>query len=123
MYDESSRTVFCKDTNYFANAGIRNKRIGQNYHPSNNKIERLNGEIHDREKIFRGLKKMDTLVLDDMSMYSNFTKKHRSLYDKIPAEHALIKVDGKNKWKTLIQNTNLNKTTNYFFLNLGKNSN
>ena len=35
-------------------------------------MERLNGEIRDREKVFRGLKKMDTPVLDGMRVYYNF---------------------------------------------------
>ena len=39
----------------------------------------------------------------------NFIKKHESLKGNIPAEQAMIKVDGKNKWITLIQNTLLNK--------------
>lgn len=32
---------------------------------NNNKMERLNGEIRDREKTMRGLKKMDTPILTD----------------------------------------------------------
>lgn len=75
---------------------------------SNNNIqERLNGEFRDREKVFRGLKKMDTPILEGMKAYYNFTKKHGSLNGKTPAESAMIKVDGKNKWKTIIQNASL----------------
>ena len=43
---------------------------------NNNKMERLNGEIRDREKVFRGLKRMDAPVLDGTRVYYNFTKKH-----------------------------------------------
>jgi hypothetical protein len=76
---------------------------------NNNKMERLNGEIRDREKVFRGLKKMDTPILDGMKVYYNFTKKHGALKGKTPSESALIKVDGKNRWKTMIQNASLYK--------------
>ena len=76
---------------------------------NNNKMERLNGEIRYREKVFRGLKKMDTPILEGMKAYYNFTKKHGSLKGQTPAEAAKITVDGKNKWKTIIQNALLYK--------------
>ena len=76
---------------------------------NNNKMERLNGEIRDREKVFRGLKKMDTVVLDGMRVYYNFTKKHGGINGMTPAEASLIEVDGKNRWKTIIQNASLYK--------------
>ena len=44
-----------------------------------------------------------------MKAYYNFTKKHGSLDGKTPAEQAKILVDGKNKWKTIIQNASLHK--------------
>ncbi len=76
---------------------------------NNNKMERLNGEIRDREKVFRGLKKKDTPIFDGMKAYYNFTKKHSALKGKTPAEQAMIKVDGLNRWKTIIQNASLYK--------------
>ena len=33
---------------------------------NNNKMERINGEIRDREKTMRGLKKKDTEILDEL---------------------------------------------------------
>ncbi len=108
-YMTSSKKVFGKKTQHTANAGIRSKKTGQNFHPSNNKMERLNGEIRDREKVFRGLKKMDTSVLDGMRVYYNYTKKHGALKGQTPAESAKIIVDGKSKWKTIIQNASLHK--------------
>ena len=110
-YMKSSKRVFGKKTHHTANAGIRSKRTGQKFHPSNNKMERLNGEIRDREKVFRGLKKMDTAILDGMRVYYNFIKKHGSLKGRTPAQASMIEVDGKNKWKTIIQNASLNTTT------------
>ena len=67
------------------------------------------GEIRDREKVFRGLKKMDTAIIDGMRVYYNFTKKHGALKGQTPAESAMIKIDGANKWKTIIQNASLYK--------------
>ena len=104
-YMKSSKKVFGKKTNHIRHIHIAGKRDRDN----NNKMERLNGEIRDREKVFRGLKKLDTPIIDGMKAYYNFTKKHGSLKGKTPAEQAMIEVDGKNKWITLIQNASLYK--------------
>ena len=104
-YMKSSKKVFGKDTNHVRHIHIAAKRDKDN----NNKMERLNGEIRDREKVFRGLKKMDTAVLDGMRVYYNYTKKHSGIGGMTPAEASLIEVDGKNRWKTLIQNASLHK--------------
>lgn len=61
-----------------------------------------------REGILRTQKK-DTLILDGMKAYYNFTKKHGALKGKAPSEAALIEVNGKNRWKTIIQNASLYK--------------
>ncbi len=106
-YMKSSKKVFGKKTNHVRHIHLAGKRDKDN----NNKMERLNGEIRDREKVFRGLKKMDTPVLDGMRVYYNFTKKHGSLDGKTPAEASKIEVEGTNKWKTIIQNASLNKAT------------
>ena len=45
---------------------------------------------------------MDTGVLDGMRVY--YTKKHAGINGITPAQASLIEVDGKNKWKTIIQN-------------------
>jgi transposase-like protein len=39
---------------------------------NNNKMERLNGEVRDREKVMRGLKKIDTSVLPGYQKYHNY---------------------------------------------------
>jgi hypothetical protein len=38
---------------------------------NNNKMERLNGEIRDREKVMRSLKKDDTPILTGMQIFHN----------------------------------------------------
>ena len=52
---------------------------------------------------------MDTAVLDGMRVHYNFTKKHSGIDGATPAEASLIEVDGKNRWKTIIQNASLNQ--------------
>jgi transposase-like protein len=39
---------------------------------NNNKMERLNGEIRDREKTMRGLKTKDTPILTDYQIFHNY---------------------------------------------------
>jgi putative transposase len=71
---------------------------------NNNKMERMNGEIRDREKTMRGLKTKDTAILQGYQLYHNFIREHQALNGKTPAEACGIKVEGKNKWRTLIEN-------------------
>ena len=104
-YMKSSKKVFGKKTNHIRHIHIAGKRDRDN----NNKMERLNGEIRDREKVFRGLKKFDTPLIDGMKVYYNYTKKHGSLDGRTPAKEAMIEVDGKNRWKTIIANASLHK--------------
>jgi transposase-like protein len=71
---------------------------------NNNKMERFNGEIRDREKTMRGLKKKDTPILSGYQIFHNYIRKHEGLEGKTPAETCGIEIKGKNKWLTLIQN-------------------
>ena len=79
---------------------------------NNNKMERLNGEIRDREKIMRGLKKDDTLILRGYQVFHNYIRPHEGLNGKTPAEACGVTVEGKNKWLTLIQNASNLKMNN-----------
>ena len=112
-YQKAARKIFGNGTYHKSDAGIRSKRVGPsgkvcgaNYHPSNNKMERLNGTIRDREKVFRGLGTPDTPVFDGMRVHYNHCRKHDSI-KKTPAEAAGIHTEGASKWKTLIQNSSL----------------
>ena len=71
---------------------------------NNNKMERFNGEIRDKEKTMRGLKKEDTPILKGYQLFHNFVRPHEGLDGKIPSEACGISVQGNNKWLTLIQN-------------------
>ncbi len=101
-YQKASKRIFGKKTTHTKHIHIQGDM-------NNNKMEGLNGEIRDREKVFRGLKKMNTPIIDGMKAYYNFTKKHGALKGRTPSEEALIKVDGKNRWKTIIENASLYK--------------
>ena len=112
-YQKAARKIFGTKTYHKSDAGIRSKRIGPsgktsgaNYHPSNNKMERLNGTIRDREKTFRGLGAPDTPVFDGMRVHYNHCRRHDAIA-KTPAEAAGIHTEGRNKWKTIIQNSSL----------------
>jgi putative transposase len=70
----------------------------------NNKMERINGEIRDREKTMRGLKTKTTPILQGMQIFHNYIRPHEGLEGKTPAEACGIKIEGDNKWITLIQN-------------------
>lgn len=71
---------------------------------NNNIQERLNGEFRDREKVFRGLKKDDSPAIVGIQFYHNYIRSHMSLDGDTPADRVGIKINGDNKWLTIIQN-------------------
>jgi hypothetical protein len=75
----------------------------------NNKMERMNGEIRDREKTMRGLKIDETPILTGYQLFHNYIRPHESLGGKTPADLCGITIEGKNKWITLIQNAGQQK--------------
>ena len=76
---------------------------------NNNKMERLNNEIHDREKVMRSLKNPETPIIAGYQIFHNYVRPHMALDGATPAERAGITVEGENKWLTLIQNASLEK--------------
>ena len=70
----------------------------------------MNGEIRDREKTMRGLKRKRRPILQGYQLYHNFIRPHEALGGQTPAEAAGIKVEGNDKWLTIIQNASQNKT-------------
>ena len=79
---------------------IRDIRMDGTVH--NNKMERMNGELRDRERVMRTLEKADTPILTGIQIYHNYIRPHEGLDGKTPAEVAGIKIA--NRWLTLIQN-------------------
>jgi transposase-like protein len=75
---------------------------------NNNKIERFNGEVRDREKVMRGLKKVNTSILTGYQIYHNYMRPHEALKGETPADKCGIKIQGINKWQTIIENAAVN---------------
>lgn len=86
-----------KKTQHIRHIHIKNDR-------NNNKMERLNGEIRDRERVMRSLKTDDSPIILGMQIHHNFNRNHMGIKNKTPAEACGINVQGNNKWLTLIQN-------------------
>ncbi len=57
---------------------------------NNKKMERLNGEVHDREKVMRGLKITNTPVLAGYQIYHNYFRPYMALNGKTPAQVSVI---------------------------------
>jgi transposase-like protein len=77
---------------------------------NNNKMERFNGEVRDREKVMRGLKVKDTPIISGYQLFHNYIRPHEALEGKTPSEACGITIEGKNKWLTLIQNASRQTT-------------
>ena len=73
---------------------------------NNNRMERFNGEV--RQKVMRTLKRPDTPILSGYQIYHNYIRPHEALHGKTPSEVAGIKICGKDKWMTIIQNAKSN---------------
>jgi len=95
-YSVASNCIFPKANH------VRHIRLQGDH--NNNKMERLNGEIRDREKTMRGLKRKRTPIFSGYQIYHNYIRPHESLNGKTPSEACGIVIEGQNKWKTLIQN-------------------
>ena len=70
-------------------------------------MERLNGEFRDREKVARGLKKDNSPLINGYQIFHNYIRPHMGLDGKTPSEACGIKIEGENKWRTLIENAKM----------------
>ena len=52
----------------------------------------------------RGLERKDSPLLTGYQLFHNYIRPHMDLKGKTPAEVAGIRVDGLDKWLTIIQN-------------------
>ena len=57
----------------------------------------------------RGIKKQDTPIIEGYKIFHNYIRTHEGLNGITPAEASGIKVEGDNKWITLIQNAQVSK--------------
>jgi len=60
--------------------------------------------ISHREKVMRSLKKIIP-ILPGYQIYHNFIRENQGIANLTPAEKCGIRIEGENKWMTLIQNT------------------
>lgn len=74
------------------------------------KLKRSKEEILDCEKTMRGLKEIDAPVLKGCQIFHNYIRPHISLDGQTPADKCGIKIEGNNKWVTIIQNASKKKT-------------
>ena len=72
-------------------------------------MEKLNGEFRDMEKVVRGIKKVDSVIIDGYQLYHNYLRPHSSLNNDTPASRAGVIIKGDNKWITIIQNASREK--------------
>jgi transposase-like protein len=102
----SYHDAFVKEywTNRQVDSTVHIRQISLTGKHNNNKVERLNGEIRDREKVMRSLKKADSPILTGYQLFHNYIRPHIALDGQTPAQKAGIEVKGKDKWLTLIQN-------------------
>jgi transposase-like protein len=76
----------------------------------NEKMESFNGNtVRAREKTMRSLKREDTPILAGMQIFHNYVRPHMALGGETPSSRAGIKVEGENKWLTLIQTASLKR--------------
>ncbi len=101
-FSSAFESAFYREKKALAIEHIRHVRMSGDR--NNNRMERFNGEVRDREKVMRSLKKTDSPILAGCQIYHNYIRPHMALDGKTPADRAGITVKGKDKWMTLIQN-------------------
>jgi hypothetical protein len=62
--------------------------------------------------LVRSLRKTDTPILTGYQIYHNYVRPHEALDGKTLAEACGIKVQGQDKWLTIIQNASKQKPKN-----------
>jgi putative transposase len=72
----------------------------------NSKVERLHGSIRDREVVMRGMdhKESAQTLMEALRIYHNYIRTHQGLDGRTPAEASGIRMEGSNKWMTLLKN-------------------
>jgi hypothetical protein len=63
-------------TNKLSESTVHVRQIALAGQHNNNTMERFNGEIRDRERVTRNLKKEDTPILTGMQIFHNYIRPH-----------------------------------------------
>jgi transposase-like protein len=107
-FESAFRSAYRRENEALMVQHIRHVRMSGD--KNNNRMKRLNGEIRDREKVMRSLKKTDSPILTGYQLFHNYVRPHMALENNTPAEKAGIHVKGKDKWLTIIQNASVEKS-------------
>ena len=91
-------------TNHGNSGAVHVREISLKGTVHNNKMERMNGEVRDRERVMRGVKKADSPIFKGCQIYHNYIRPHEGLGGRTPADACGIAIKGENKWLTIIQN-------------------
>ncbi len=93
-YTDGIEQAFGADTEHIAVKGLTAEI-------NNNLIERFHSTLKTRERVFRGLKTRDSVLLDGWLIHYNYIRPHEALGDRTPAEAA--KVDRPfDSWKGVV---------------------
>ena len=57
----------------------------------------MNGELRQREKVMRSLKRRDTSILSGYQIHQNYIRPHEALDGATPSEKAGIHIKGNDK--------------------------
>jgi putative transposase len=101
-FESAFRSAFRRESKAMMVQHVRHVRMSGDR--NNNRMERFNGEIRDREKVMRSLKKADSPILTGAQIFHNYVRPHMALDGSTPADKAGITIKGNDKWLTLIQN-------------------
>lgn len=82
---------------------IKSKRMWSN----RVKIRKHANEIRKKTNSLRS--KIEGIETQIYQLFHNYIREHEALNGKTPAEKCGIKIEGKNKWMTLIQNSKTTK--------------
>lgn len=98
--------------NYLWKDSVHDSHIRMDGNLNNNRMESSNGNtIRHREKVARGLKKEDAVVLSGLQTYHNHVRPHLGLPECMtPGEAAGVHIEGDDKWLTLIRAATKAKT-------------
>lgn len=71
-------------------------------HVNNSRMERKNGTTRDRIRAVRGFGSDNPALLLLFNAYYNFIRPHTGIKGRTPAEYMGIRIDGTDKWETLL---------------------